>query len=240
MGRDLVDLAVGAVCREPPVGEHLTDLDDAARRARTGRGRTPAQTPRVAAVRVSVGTRAAYPRPSASAPTGSSAGSAPTGPATVRFAGRPRPAYQRSTWSRAADTGSPGLPAVTTEFARCVKPREARSTQSPSRAVSIAGHAPTMTRWRSSTDSARCGAPRRDGLGESPWRRSPTGAGPAPRRAASRRRGCPRRRPRARPRHRSASPRRTGPGPPVGAARRPSTRPAGHDPARASTAPWPA
>ena len=59
----------------------------------------------------------------------------------------------------------PGLPAVITELARWVKPRDARSTQSPSRAVSIAGQAPTMTRWRSSTDRARCGLPRREGDG---------------------------------------------------------------------------
>src|SRR6185436_11590652 len=52
--------------------------------------------------------------------------------------------------------------AVITEFARWVNPRDARSTQSPSRAVSIAGQAPTMTRWRSSTDRARCGLPRPD------------------------------------------------------------------------------
>ena len=62
----------------------------------------------------------------------------------------------------------PGLPAVITELARWVKPRDARSTQSPSRAVSIAGQAPTMTRWRSSTDRARCGLPRAGGARAGP------------------------------------------------------------------------
>ena len=124
-----------------------------------------ARTASVAAVRVRVATRGRYPRWSSSAPSGSSAGSKPTGPATQRFAASPRSAYHRSTSSTAASSGRPGEPTVATEFARLVNPRDARSTQSPSRAVSIAGQAPTITRCRSSVDSARCGAPRRDGRG---------------------------------------------------------------------------
>ena len=112
-----------------------------------------------------MGTRAAYPRASASSATGSLAGSDPSGPATVRFGGSRCTAYHRSTTSRASGTGSPGLPEVTTEFARWVNPLEARRTQSPNRSLCIGGQAPTMTRWRSSTESARWGAPRRAGAG---------------------------------------------------------------------------
>ena len=178
----VVDLAVGAVGGEPLVGQlgpHLDFLRNTHRRGAfraaagweirnesggggEGQGRDP-------------GDVAAPQRLGAHGVVGGVEPDRP-GQGEVRPAA-PRSAYQRSTASSAAGTGMPGLPAVTTELARWVNPRDARSTQSPSRAVSIAGQAPTMTRWRSSTDSARCGLPRREGDGRDLLERGHLGAG---------------------------------------------------------------
>ena len=118
------------------------------------------------AVRLRVRSPAVQPRASSSAPSGSVAGLEADRPGEGHrgLGGRGRHTSARS-GRRPSTSGTPGSPTGRTELPRWVKPWDARSSQSPRCSRSSAPQLGPMTRCRSATDSARCGAPRRLGRG---------------------------------------------------------------------------
>ncbi len=93
-------------------------------------------------------------RRAAAHPRRSRSSSQRLGSGSCRIGGSARSPYQATTRASASSSGTPGSPTTRTELARPVRPPEARSSHSPSAAVSNGGQPACATRCTASAETS--------------------------------------------------------------------------------------